>query len=119
MASTDGERSELKSTGYEIFIGILSILSIVNIVLMYAIDDPNLDTVIEVMNSLLSVIFLADFTYRLFTARRSPAISSASSVGPTSSPACPSSRRRSCVFSASCVSSASFVLRRHRTSPAA
>ena len=29
-------RSELKSTGYEIFIGVLSILSILNLVLMYA-----------------------------------------------------------------------------------
>jgi hypothetical protein len=59
---------ELKNTGYEIFVGILSILSIVNIVLLYAVEDPNLDSVLRVMNVLLSVIFLADFTYRLFTA---------------------------------------------------
>ena len=31
------QRSELKSTGYEIFIGILSILSIVNLFLLYAL----------------------------------------------------------------------------------
>ena len=62
------QREELKNTGYEIFVGLLSILSIVNIVLLYVIDDPNLDTVLVVMNGILSVIFLADFTYRLFTA---------------------------------------------------
>ena len=32
-------RRELKNTGYEIFIGILSVLSIVNLVLVYAIQD--------------------------------------------------------------------------------
>ena len=62
------ERKELKSTGYELFIGILSILSIFNLVLIYVTDDPNLDEVILAMNALLSAIFLADFTYRLFTA---------------------------------------------------
>ena len=68
MVSTDGARKELKNTGYEIFIGILSILSMVNVLMMYVADDPNLDTVIEAMNWLLSIIFLADFTYRLSTA---------------------------------------------------
>jgi len=68
MANADGKRKELKNTGYEIFIGILSILSIVNIVMKYAAKDPNLDTVIEAMNWLLSIIFLADFIYRLITA---------------------------------------------------
>ena len=64
----EGNDKELKNTGYEIFIGILSILSIVNIVLLYAVEDANLDSVLNVMNGLLSVIFLGDFTYRLFTA---------------------------------------------------
>jgi Ion transport protein len=68
MAGSDTEHGELKSTGYEIFIGILSLLSIVNIVLLYAIEDPNLSSVLDVMNVLFSVIFLIDFTYRLFTA---------------------------------------------------
>ena len=39
-----------------------------NLVLLYAIDDANLDTVLMAMNVLISVIFLGDFTYRLFTA---------------------------------------------------
>lgn len=62
------QRSELKSTGYEIFIGILSILSIVNILLLYVVKDTSLDLVIEVMNALFSGIFLIDFTYRIWTA---------------------------------------------------
>jgi voltage-gated potassium channel len=68
MANTEPERKELKNTGYEIFIGILSVLSIVNVVLLYVVDDANLDTVLYAMNWLLSAIFLADFTYRLLTA---------------------------------------------------
>jgi voltage-gated potassium channel len=64
----EGNDKELKNTGYEIFIGILSILSILNIVLLYGVRDPNLDSVLNVMNGLLSFIFLGDFTYRLLTA---------------------------------------------------
>ncbi|MCU1479871.1 MAG: Ion channel [Subtercola sp.] len=63
------QRSELKNTGYEIFIGILSILSIVNLVLVYAVfHDESLQTVLGVMNGLFSLIFLGDFTYRIVTA---------------------------------------------------
>ncbi len=62
------ERNELKSIGYEIFIGILSILSIVNLVLLYAAQDESLDTVLRAMNALFSMIFVADFLFRIFTA---------------------------------------------------
>lgn len=62
------QRSELKSTGYEIFIGILSILSIVNIFLLYIVRGPALTNVIEVMNAIFSAVFLIDFTYRILTA---------------------------------------------------
>jgi voltage-gated potassium channel len=62
-------RSELKNTAYEIFIGILSVLSILNLVLVYVFrNDPSLQTVLSVMNGLFSVIFLIDFLYRIFTA---------------------------------------------------
>lgn len=61
-------RSEMKSTGYEIFIGILSVLSILNLVLMLLFRDPALDTVLGAMNGLFSMIFLIDFSYRIFTA---------------------------------------------------
>ena len=66
--SADAPETELKSTAYEIFVGALSVLSIFNIILMYAIDDPNLDTVVRAMNILLSVVFFADFVYRFATA---------------------------------------------------
>ena len=62
------ERSELKSVGYEIFIGILSILSIVNLVLLNVVQEKSLDTVLTVMNALFSVIFVVDFLYRIVTA---------------------------------------------------
>jgi Ion transport protein len=68
MVETKPSRTELKSMGYEIFVGILSLLSIVNLVLMYAVDEASLDTVLRAMNALLSAVFLADFTYRFFTA---------------------------------------------------
>ena len=62
-------RTELKSTGYEIFIGLLSVLSILNLILVYAVvSDPGLQQILNVMNLLFSAIFLADFTYRIFTA---------------------------------------------------
>jgi len=60
--------SGLKNPGYEIFIGALSILSIVNLVLMYVVTDPALDTVLMVMNVPLTLIFFIDFLYRLKTA---------------------------------------------------
>lgn len=62
--------SELKNTAYEIFIGILSLLSIANLVLVYALHgDSALQTVLSVMNGLFSVIFLGDFIYRMATAQ--------------------------------------------------
>jgi hypothetical protein len=62
-------RSELKNTAYEIFIGILSILSIVNLVLMYVFStEEALQLVLWVMNALFSVIFLGDFIFRITTA---------------------------------------------------
>ncbi len=69
MAGSPKVRSELKNTGYEIFIGILSLLSIVNLVLIYAFSqDQALKYILYAMNGLLSLIFLVDFLYRLFTA---------------------------------------------------
>jgi voltage-gated potassium channel len=60
---------ELKGTGYEIFIGMISILSIVNLVLIYAfLPDENLQKILQIMNGLLSAIFIADFIYRIWTA---------------------------------------------------
>ncbi len=58
--------NELKSTNYEIFIGMLSVLSILNIVFMYAfLQDGNLQNILSAMNTLLSAIFMGDFVYRI------------------------------------------------------
>jgi voltage-gated potassium channel Kch len=62
------ERGELKNTTYEAFVGVLSILSIVNLALYYLAQSENVETVIEVMNGILSAIFLADFTFRFVSA---------------------------------------------------
>ncbi len=61
--------SELKNTGYEIFVGILSLLSILNLVLMYVVrDNPDLQNVLNVMNAIFSAVFIIDFVLRLTTA---------------------------------------------------
>ena len=66
---THSPRSELKNTGYEIFIAILSVLSILNLLLVYVLrSNHDLQTVLQVMNALFSSIFLTDFIYRLATA---------------------------------------------------
>lgn len=67
MTDDVARRAELKNTGYEIFIALLSILSIANLVIGFVIDDPDLSKVLLVMNGVLSGIFLLDFTYRLLT----------------------------------------------------
>jgi voltage-gated potassium channel len=67
-STVENKSGELKNTSYELFIGALSVLSIVNLVLYIFVPDPNLQAVILIMDGLLSLIFLCDFTYRLFTA---------------------------------------------------
>jgi voltage-gated potassium channel len=59
---------EFKSTNYELFILALSILSIVNWVLYFIIRDEDMHHVIFAIDLVLSVIFMGDFLYRLFTA---------------------------------------------------
>ena len=60
--------SGLKNPGYEIFIALLSILSIINLVLLYVVQSATLDTVLLVMNVPITIIFFIDFLYRLKTA---------------------------------------------------
>lgn len=62
-----GGRGELKGTSYEVFVGTLSVLSILNLLLIYVTRDPQLDMVMRVMNGLLSLILFLDFLYRLYT----------------------------------------------------
>jgi voltage-gated potassium channel len=69
MAATETHDVELGSTAYEIFVGALSVLSLVNIVLLVVLRDPATQNVVFVTNLLLSAIFLLDFTLRM---RRAP-----------------------------------------------
>jgi voltage-gated potassium channel len=62
------ERAGLKNPGYEIFIGALSILSIVNLGLIYIVQDQSLDYVLAIMNVPITIIFFLDFLFRLKTA---------------------------------------------------
>jgi voltage-gated potassium channel len=66
---TAEKSQELKGTGYEIFIGALSVLSIFNLLLLYGwVDDVGLQSILQAMNALLSGIFMIDFVFRLSTA---------------------------------------------------
>ncbi len=65
MATRD---SELKNSTYEIFIGALSVLSITNIFLIVLAQDDVVDSVIILIDVLLSLVFLADFAYRFLSA---------------------------------------------------
>src|SRR3954452_20907078 len=69
MAADESSHPELSNTGYEIFIGLLSILSLVNIVLLALLRDEGLQTVVYAIDWLLSIVFLVDFLARL---RRAP-----------------------------------------------
>jgi len=66
------ERHELKDVGYELFVAAVSILSILNLLLMYVVTDQSLDTVLFVMNVVLTAILFVDFLYRLATAPSRP-----------------------------------------------
>ena len=69
MAQTAKQPRELKNVGYEIFIGLLSILSILNLILSAVFRDSQaLQYVVLIMNAFFMPIFLADFCYRFFTA---------------------------------------------------
>ncbi len=69
MPSKPQKNAELKPIGYELFIGALSILSILNMVLLLLVRNESLEYVISIMNAIMMPIFLSDFLYRLFTAK--------------------------------------------------
>jgi voltage-gated potassium channel Kch len=68
MAKKATRSKELKGMGYEMFIGALSVLSILNLVLgLVYKNDQNLEYVVLIMNAIFLPIFLGDFLYRFFT----------------------------------------------------
>lgn len=67
-ARTSTAPRELKSTSYELFVGALSVLSIVNLVLIYLPSSSPVTSVATLMDGFLTIIFLIDFLYRFLTA---------------------------------------------------
>ncbi|MHB8164756.1 MAG: ion transporter [Methanoregula sp.] len=63
------DMQDMKDPGYEIFIILVSILSVINLIISWL---PGIDTdainVIVTFNFFLTIIFLSDFLYRFFTA---------------------------------------------------
>jgi voltage-gated potassium channel len=68
MAASASNRGELGNTGYEIFIGALSILSLVNLVLLTLLPNSSAQGVVRFMDIPISLIFLGDFAVRLHRA---------------------------------------------------
>jgi voltage-gated potassium channel len=72
MASNTVDKNELKDIGYEIFILLLSLVSIFNMFvaadLFFLTSDPLTLDVLVIIDSLLTIFFLLDFTLRITTA---------------------------------------------------
>lgn len=64
------EKGDEKEFGYEIFIALLSIISVINLFLVYIPGlDPDAVNVVNIINFAMTAIFLFDFGYRIITAR--------------------------------------------------
>ena len=60
---------DLKNSGYEIFILLVSVLSVANLIVMFVSGlDSDSVRVVQVINFFLTVIFLLDFSSRLLSA---------------------------------------------------
>jgi voltage-gated potassium channel Kch len=62
------EQRDLRNSSYEVFILLLSLLSLANIVLAAILWSDDARDVVLVIDGVLCIVFLADFAYRLFTA---------------------------------------------------
>jgi voltage-gated potassium channel len=63
------EQQDLKDPGYEIFILLVSLLSVANLIVTWIPGiDPDAINVIQIINFFLTIIFIWDFLYRFFTA---------------------------------------------------
>ena len=64
------EKNELKNASYELFIAALSILSIFNLILIFLLPSyaTNAAGVLAIMNAIFSLIFITDFSYRIYVA---------------------------------------------------
>ena len=69
MSLQEAPSTELGSTAYELFVGALSVLSLVNVVLIIGLRDAATQNVVLAVDVVLSVVFLLDFIARF---RRAP-----------------------------------------------
>jgi voltage-gated potassium channel len=66
----EDELSNEKGFGYEIFIALVSILSVINLALVYIPGvNPEAVNVVEIINVFLTIIFVMDFVYRFATTK--------------------------------------------------
>ncbi len=68
----ESDKNELKSTGYELFILLLSLVSVFNLVVIwisyvYPLSELTMG-VIQIVNAILTLFFIFDFIYRILTA---------------------------------------------------
>ena len=64
------EFQDMKDPGYEIFIAMISILSVINLGITFMpVVNPGARNVIDIIDLGLTVIFIADFSYRMITAK--------------------------------------------------
>jgi voltage-gated potassium channel len=61
-------KARLAHPGYELFIIGITFLSLANVVVWFFAPDPEVDQVVAIIDGLLCIIFLIDFSYRLATA---------------------------------------------------
>jgi voltage-gated potassium channel Kch len=69
IAPGDTDREDLKSTTYEFFILAISVMSILNMALLFVLPFESQSWwLVAIIDAVLTIIFLIDFTYRLTTA---------------------------------------------------
>lgn len=61
----DDETSELRTSSYELFIGALSMLSIINLVLVLTPVSEPVQQIVLIVDAALTLVFLIDFAIRL------------------------------------------------------
>ena len=68
MMSKNLSESHLNRANYELFIVMLTFLSLFNLIVYFLVNDNNIEQLALLMNTILSMIFLLDFLARLRTA---------------------------------------------------
>lgn len=61
------ESQQLKGIGYEVFVVLITLLSITNLLLIWFTQNPQMDQVIFFINIVISLVLMFDFGYRLLS----------------------------------------------------